>query len=295
MSITGVSSNSHLYSIFSTQATKQQSSEEDKVSALPFEFPENDVNTLTYEEEKAYYEAFLAKSEEMFKQNSSIATTENEAKMQEFHNEMKAIIDEENLLQEMEEKAQNGDALASDVLDKIKSGMSIKDALIEAKTERYEMYFEEELAKNGGNVREAAEKAKARLEAETEVTDEEYLGFIQGLSDKYEKLAQNGSDEIKEIAEDLEELAEELSKQIELTANSSSGKVESEKTGKQGPPPPPPPADSDSEEDEITLQQQFIDNLLAASEENSENLSSQAEQRRQTQGIRQYEKVAVSY
>lgn len=98
---------------------------------------------------------------------------------------------------------------ANDTLAKVKSGQSLADAMIEAKAEAFELLFEEELAENGGDVKKAIEDARVGLGVE--MSDQELLGVLHDMVQKYK-------DTNPELSEELGEYASKLSEKMELEA-----------------------------------------------------------------------------
>ncbi len=166
---------------------------------------------------------------------------------------------------------------AQGMLDKIKSGMSFQEAEEAEKSERFALLFEEELANNGGNVKEAIDKAKDKMDPP--LTEEELIGVLEGLAGTYR---QAGNTELADsLAEEAEMLREKMSveEQLELEQKLSgeeSGIFTSMMLSQS----------SNSQTNSVQMQDDFMNNLFANSSKTPK------EQRQMQQGIQQYQKVA---
>ncbi len=168
------------------------------------------------------------------------------------------------------------------VLEKIKSGMSFQDAISVAKAARFEFYFEEALANNGGDVKGALKRAEAQLSAETQLTDEEIYGIVKDLAAEYTQAVHDtGSQELQRIADELGTYLEELESKTDIEKNPILNKSER------------------IDDEELALKNQFIAEITAESKTTSQNnitnnshKLSEKELREREAGIKQYEKVA---
>ncbi len=180
-------------------------------------------------------------------------------------------------------------SFAEDVLERVKSGESFTDAMLQIKAERYKEYFEEELAKNGGDVKAAAKRAMDRLEAETEVSEDELYAIIQNLSAEYTDAADAAKiksdlathDEITKKADGLSAVASELEERIDVAKAPNLETVQEDDT------------------EETALKNQFVDMVTGAlPAQDDETLESSAEgltmkeKLERDHGIKQYEKIA---
>ncbi len=169
------------------------------------------------------------------------------------------------------------------VLEKLKSGMSFQDAILAVKAERFQMYFEEALAANGGDVRGALERAEAQLRKETQLSNEDLYAVVQELGEEYTQAArETGSQELQRIADELGKYLEELEGKVDIEKIPNLNKSES--------------FDND---EELTLKNQFIADIITESDTKSQNnitntshKLSEKEVRELDNGIKQYEKVA---
>ena len=91
------------------------------------------------------------------------------------------------------------------MLDAMKSGKSMVEALVETKAELFKELFAKELEANNGDVKDAIHDAKANLKMD--LSDQELLGIVQELASDYQA---NG-----DIAEQLSEIADDLYRKIE--------------------------------------------------------------------------------
>ncbi len=190
---------------------------------------------------------------------------------------------------------QEEDSISRDIVDKVKSGMSIKDALWEVKTERYEEYFQEELTKNGGDATDAAKKAEARIKAEMQINNEEMQDIVQNLASEYsDKENASKSDDLQKVADELQAYAEELEEKNKLIAEEEKlGKVKNNEQNSN--------AFKVGNSEEQSIQDVFISNLFASSqnnesskEQNFENLNEQ-EKRDYKSALQQYQRVANNF
>ncbi len=202
-------------------------------------------------------------------------------------------------VQNFTEEATGNEASTKSIIENIKEGEGILDAIRKNKQEEFQSYFNEELEKNGGNVNAAIKVAEARVKGG--LSDEEMYESIMALAGRYKDID-------KEISDQLIEYAEELAKQMLIDPKKALNKMgnESERelfsliSSSKG-------IDSDKlAEEKESLDDTFIEKLglVKNSEENSEytnnytNLqnsnkqSNEQEKREIALGIKQYEKIA---
>ncbi len=115
--------------------------------------------------------------------------------------------------EDLEEIKLNSANFTAHMLDLVKSGESFADALLKTSEAQFKQLFEQEMESNGGNVKEAVISAKTQLSSE--VSDEELLGFIQGLAQDYKMSSPEISEQLSELAQELsEEMAKELEEKL---------------------------------------------------------------------------------
>ncbi len=190
------------------------------------------------------------------------------------------------------------------VLAKIKSGTSISDALLETKTEFFELYFQEALEENGGNVRAAVESAKTRIPS---LQDEELLGIVQDLARKYSDQSQSEEDETKaqgyaEISNSLFEYAKTLQEKIDAENSLQNSTDLGDAKSKKGNKPSDAQANLTSMIGSNFINQEELYNLISSNSnensvknnllQNSEMNYTEREKKERAYAAKQYEMMA---
>ncbi len=142
-------------------------------------------------------------------------TTENESFNEIFIDEsvLKAKEEQNKIEEELSkpEEKLNSANFTAQMLELVKSGESFADAYMKTSEAQFKQLFEEQLEITGNNVKAAIMNSKSLMTSE--ISDEELLEFVQGLSQDY---SMTNPDISKQLTEFAQELMEEMDNEKKL-------------------------------------------------------------------------------
>ncbi len=101
---------------------------------------------------------------------------------------------------------------SNNMMQLIKNGFSLTEALTETKQQQFEDLFQKRLAENGGDPIEAAKYARARMSSEP--TDEEYQRFVSDMATEYAEIDTDISNPLNDYAKALQDELDAKNKKI---------------------------------------------------------------------------------